>query len=146
MSNVVNLKSDKHYEMDDLFIEKYLECNNMADSFRYAKKMLGQEFRDEYAGQYGKKLFDRLRDKISEMLDDMEVEDAALSRNVLRTLCSSAEVNPQVRVSAAKELARKRIERPSQKKHKDIDEIEAEIKRLEDKFDGQKKSEDEEAH
>ena len=130
MGEVVEIQKKKQGEMDEYFIEHYLETNNIADSYRYAKNQLGHEFKDEYAKQYGMALFKKLRAEISEKLDEMEVEDAALSRNVLRNLAANEEVSASTRVAAAKELARKRIERPSVKKSKDVAELDAEIKSI----------------
>jgi len=135
MSKVVEIQKANIGEMDEYFIEYYLSNSEkfgaIADAYRYAKKMLGQEFEDKYAKQNGQALFRRLRDKISETLDEMEVEDASLSRNVLRTLASDDTVSASTRVAAAKELARKRIDRPSQKKPQDLAEIDERIEQLE---------------
>jgi len=130
MGEVVEIQKKKQGEMDEYFIEHYMVHNNQTDAYIYAKRMLGiDDFKEEYAKQYGYSLFKKLRAEISERLDEAEVEDAALSRNVLRKLAVEAE-SESVQVTAAKELARKRIERPSVKKSKDVAELDAEIKSI----------------
>jgi len=131
MGEIVEIQKAKNGLMDDYFMDHYIENNNMTQAYIYAKEQLGlDDYKKEYAKQYGMSLFKRLRAEISERLDEMEVEDASLSRNVLRTIASSEEVSPSTRVAAAKELARKRIDRPSIKKAKDIEEINKEIANL----------------
>jgi len=135
MGEVVEIQKAKNGLMDEYFIDHYLETNNITQSYLYAKEKLElTDFKREYAKQYGMSLFKRLRAEISEKLDEMEVEDAALSRNVLRLMATDKDVSPSTRVAAAKELARKRIDRPSIKKSKDVAELDAEIKSINDQL------------
>jgi len=134
MTNVVEIQKAAHGSMDEYYIENYLQHTNMAKAYMYAKRMLNEPFKEEYAKQYGYALFNKLRSEISERLDEAEVEDAALSRNVLRQMAEDDTVSPSTRVAAAKELSRKRIDRPSIKKSKDVSELDAEIKSINDQL------------
>lgn len=140
MSKVVEIQAAAKGELDDLFIEYYLNHSEkhgvVAEAYDYAKKMLGQTYNEEYAKQYGRSIFNRLRDKISESLDQKEVEDACLGRNILRKLASDDTVPASTRVAAAKELTRKRIDRPSISKQKNLGELDKEIEAINERLKG----------
>lgn len=137
MGEVTDIKKKLgHNELDDLFIRHYLECSNKAEAYRRSCDEIGHEYNPKYANQYGFHFFERLQDVISETLDKLEVEDAALSRNVLRKIAEDGQ-NESSRVAAAKELARKRIDRPSlKKKSQDIKELDKQIKAIKDRLEG----------
>ena len=130
MGEVVEIQKAKQGEMDEYFMEHYLETNKIAESYRYAKERLGQECNDKYSKQYGMCLFKKLRAEISEKLDEMEVEDEALSRNVLRMIASNEDSSDSNRIAASRELKRKRVDRPSMKKAKDLEELNKEIESI----------------
>jgi hypothetical protein len=114
--------------MDDAFCDYYLNTGgDRPESYRLACKAVDKECNNKYVAQYSKAMFDRLKHRISDMLDQAEIEDATLARNTLRMILQKEDASDQAKIAAAKELARKRVDKIEIKQVDDISTIEAEI-------------------
>ncbi len=78
-------------ELDELFIEYYLETANMTQAYKRACKAGGHDAKLNYAKQYGAAMFKRLKARINDALIQADVEDKALGRRVQRELCQNSE-------------------------------------------------------
>ncbi len=97
-------------ELDKLFIEYYLETVSAKQAYIRACKAGGHEFKEKYAAQYGKAMFDRLRKQISDEIDRCEVADAALARATRREIAKKGQ-SESARLTAATGLERKRADK-----------------------------------
>ena len=90
-------------ELDDLFVEYYLDTANQTEAYRRACKAGGHEIKEQYASQYGKAMFDRLKERIGRELLAADIEDKTLGRMKLRALIKAD--SESVQFQAANKLA-----------------------------------------
>jgi hypothetical protein len=91
--------------LDDIFVEYYLETASNTEAYERACKAGGKDFKKKYAAQYGKAMFDRLKERINDELISADVADKALGRKVMRELTKTAQ-SESVKGQMASNLAK----------------------------------------
>jgi len=124
--DLANAKRRARGELDNLFVEYYLETSSPKHAYIRACNASGHDYKAEYAAQYGKSLFDRLKNTISDALDAAEVSDAALSRKVRREIAIDGK-SESARLTAAQGLERKRLDKIEVTERTSLDDIDTQI-------------------
>lgn len=113
--------------LDDYYINAYLDNpENKTAAYKVACEQIGKTYDNKYAPQYARSLHKRLESQISKQLDELEIEDAALARSKLRHVLKNSE-NEAAIIAAAKELARKRVQKISVEQVETPDDIQEQI-------------------
>ncbi|MBT8448825.1 MAG: hypothetical protein KJO69_04000 [Gammaproteobacteria bacterium] len=127
--------------LDEYYIDAYLETPyKKSEAYRSAVQRYYKDCEDQnidphrvnlqYAGQYAKKIHERLRERIQAELYKMAEDDKAFGRSVLRQLAKEAE-SESVKAQCASNLAKGLYPDHQVVRTETIEDIDQELKQLE---------------